>query len=140
MVSYTLTPLFSPSSCCSTYFVRFLLSVIYLYQVLFVLKHKPAYDIGQLLEFRRVLFFFQAEDGIRDWSVTGVQTCALPIYEADAKAGIAAGTPRAIEGPLYVAGAPLFQGEAVLDDDSDTRGTGKVLVMEIGRASCRERV
>ena len=25
-------------------------------------------------------FFFQAEDGIRDWSVTGVQTCALPIY------------------------------------------------------------
>src|SRR5437016_9575298 len=26
-----------------------------------------------------VFFFFQAEDGIRDWSVTGVQTCALPI-------------------------------------------------------------
>src|SRR5882762_871545 len=25
-------------------------------------------------------FFFQAEDGIRDSSVTGVQTCALPIY------------------------------------------------------------
>src|SRR5438046_7864291 len=24
-------------------------------------------------------FFFQAEDGIRGWSVTGVQTCALPI-------------------------------------------------------------
>src|SRR5262249_58964551 len=23
---------------------------------------------------------FQAEDGIRDWSVTGVQTCALPIF------------------------------------------------------------
>src|SRR3712207_4179772 len=26
------------------------------------------------------LFFFQAEDGIRDIGVTGVQTCALPIY------------------------------------------------------------
>src|SRR5256885_5495869 len=26
-----------------------------------------------------VLFFFQAEDGIRDYKVTGVQTCALPI-------------------------------------------------------------
>src|SRR5262249_56240181 len=26
-----------------------------------------------------VFFFFQGEDGIRDWSVTGVQTCALPI-------------------------------------------------------------
>src|SRR3712207_8398943 len=29
---------------------------------------------------REVLFFFQAEDGIRDIGVTGVQTCALPIY------------------------------------------------------------
>src|SRR5205809_4603582 len=27
----------------------------------------------------RVCFFFQAEDGIRDVAVTGVQTCALPI-------------------------------------------------------------
>ena len=25
-------------------------------------------------------FFFRAEDGIRDYDVTGVQTCALPIY------------------------------------------------------------
>src|SRR2546426_7420896 len=31
-------------------------------------------------EFARFLFFFfQAEDGIRDYKVTGVQTCALPI-------------------------------------------------------------
>src|SRR2546430_9729078 len=29
-----------------------------------------------------VCFFFQAEDGIRDLTVTGVQTCALPIYLA----------------------------------------------------------
>src|SRR5260370_30215707 len=28
----------------------------------------------------KVFFFFQAEDGIRDSSVTGVQTCALPIF------------------------------------------------------------
>src|SRR5256885_5301647 len=27
-----------------------------------------------------LFFFFQAEDGIRDYKVTGVQTCALPIY------------------------------------------------------------
>src|SRR2546430_10002303 len=27
-----------------------------------------------------VFFFFQAEDGIRDLTVTGVQTCALPIF------------------------------------------------------------
>src|SRR5437762_8114298 len=35
-----------------------------------------------------VCFFFQAEDGIRDTSVTGVQTCALPIY-VDRKVGVA---------------------------------------------------
>src|SRR5229473_3291357 len=29
---------------------------------------------------RGVFFFFQAEDGIRDKLVTGVQTCALPIF------------------------------------------------------------
>src|SRR5947207_7690636 len=28
-------------------------------------------------------FFFQAEDGIRDHCVTGVQTCALPIFRAE---------------------------------------------------------
>src|SRR5260370_25324871 len=32
---------------------------------------------------RSCFFFFQAEDGIRDSSVTGVQTCALPISLAD---------------------------------------------------------
>src|SRR2546425_12980388 len=32
-------------------------------------------------------FFFQAEDGIRDKLVTGVQTCALPISTADATSG-----------------------------------------------------
>src|ERR1039457_3976137 len=28
-------------------------------------------------------FFFQAEDGIRDYKVTGVQTCALPIFPCE---------------------------------------------------------
>src|SRR5256885_10711553 len=31
-------------------------------------------------------FFFQAEDGIRDYKVTGVQTCALPIFMTSRKA------------------------------------------------------
>src|SRR5438046_7324354 len=35
-------------------------------------------------------FFFQAEDGIRYWSVTGVQTCALPIYLEEYKVPTAA--------------------------------------------------
>src|SRR2546427_443420 len=34
-------------------------------------------------------FFFQAEDGIRDLTVTGVQTCALPILRITLKARLA---------------------------------------------------
>src|SRR5256885_10824651 len=34
--------------------------------------------VSRILSF----FFFQAEDGIRDYKVTGVQTCALPILRA----------------------------------------------------------
>src|SRR5687768_18271780 len=35
-------------------------------------------------------FFFQAEDGIRDVAVTGVQTCALPIFSTIAASGASA--------------------------------------------------
>src|SRR5205807_5034676 len=35
--------------------------------------------VGDQLHDDRLIFFFQAEDGIRDYKVTGVQTCALPI-------------------------------------------------------------
>jgi catechol 1,2-dioxygenase len=45
----------------------------------------------------------------------------------DAAIGIVNGTPRTIEGPLYVAGAPVAQGFARLDDGSDT--AGKTLIM-----------
>src|SRR5437764_14489254 len=38
-----------------------------------------------------IFFFFQAEDGIRDTSVTGVQTCALPIWLALTVSGTLAG-------------------------------------------------
>ena len=40
----------------------------------------------------------------------------------DADAGYVGGTPRTIEGPLYVAGAPVSQGFARLDDGSDKAG------------------
>jgi catechol 1,2-dioxygenase len=46
--------------------------------------------------------------------------------EAERKAGIEGGTPRTIEGPLYVAGAPLSKGEARLDDGTEE---GEVLFM-----------
>src|SRR2546427_7729941 len=42
-------------------------------------------------------FFFQAEDGIRDLTVTGVQTCALPILRC--RLGVSPGLA-ALNGPL----------------------------------------
>jgi catechol 1,2-dioxygenase len=47
--------------------------------------------------------------------------------EAERKAGIDGGTPRTIEGPLYIAGAPLSKGEARLDDGTEQ---GEVLFVE----------
>src|SRR6266700_3836713 len=43
-------------------------------------------------------FFFQAEDGIRDFHVTGVQTCALPISRGAAAHHAAGARPRAAGG------------------------------------------
>src|SRR5690606_40310732 len=40
-------------------------------------------------------FFFQAEDGIRDFHVTGVQTCALPILATIAASPVEAGAASA---------------------------------------------
>src|SRR5690606_39615524 len=39
------------------------------------------YNQMEVLWLQMCSFFFQAEDGIRDFHVTGVQTCALPISE-----------------------------------------------------------
>jgi catechol 1,2-dioxygenase len=48
--------------------------------------------------------------------------------EKESQVGIEPGsTPRTIEGPLYVAGAPVCQGEARLDDDTDK---GEILFMD----------
>ncbi|MGU7783103.1 catechol 1,2-dioxygenase [Burkholderia sp. PU8-34] len=49
--------------------------------------------------------------------------------EAEAKAGLTGGTPRTIEGPLYVAGAPASIGFARLDDGTD-EADGDVLFMQ----------
>src|SRR5256886_6768615 len=47
------------------------------------LQRLEAGDPGIACERIVVFFFFQAEDGIRDLTVTGVQTCALPISKGD---------------------------------------------------------
>jgi len=49
--------------------------------------------------------------------------------EAEAKVGLVGGTPRTIEGPLYVAGAPESKGFARLDDGSES-GKAEVLFMQ----------
>src|SRR5690606_38344470 len=57
------------------------------------------------------LFFFQAEDGIRDFHVTGVQTCALPISTTAGSVVLADAAPAAADCPavarLRRAGAAL---------------------------------
>src|SRR5256885_6226813 len=88
-----------------------------------------------------VFFFFQAEDGIRDYKVTGVQTCALPIC--------AAGILRRVEGDalheIDVEVAVIVvvkQGYArahYFRHKEFAGGAGEV-AEQIGRASCRGRV
>ena len=48
--------------------------------------------------------------------------------EADAKAGITGGTPRTIEGPLYVAGAPASVGFARLDDGTESNHVDTLVI------------
>src|SRR5206468_8816968 len=72
------------------------------------------------------LFFFQAEDGIRDLIVTGVQTCALPIWSR-------AGSPPAPDAVRV----RLAQG-VKRRYTGDQRGEPWLKRRQIGRASCRE--
>src|SRR6266446_6950992 len=68
----------------------------------------------------RVFFFFQAEDGIRDYKVTGVQTCALPIF--------------AIAGPSALAQTPPPLKIGVMDGFSGVYGdltAGEVEAMQM---------
>src|SRR2546429_5890981 len=67
-----------------------------------------------------IFFFFQAEDGIRDVAVTGVQTCALPIsIEADKVSAGASPDEAAsvLDQTEYVTGADAYQ--AWLQDRQD---------------------
>src|SRR5690625_5993864 len=76
-------------------------------------------------------FFFQAEDGIRDGHVTGVQTCALPISAVNVAdiSTIDSFCLRFLKKYYYAIDLdPNFR---VLADESERK---------IGRASCRERV
>src|SRR5689334_23785858 len=92
-----------------------------------------------------LLFFFQAEDGIRDGTVTGVQTCALPIlwkFVNGVRSQVKRGTKavplelgtwneiKVVTNGVNVKG--YLNGDLIIDQDWTSR--------KIGRASCRERV
>src|SRR5207245_5668339 len=93
-------------------------------------------------------FFFQAEDGIRDATVTGVQTCALPIYvqwvtEELRWLGGALGPARNLDVFAAELVPPARTGlpdEPGWDDLAAALDRRRVAAYEIGRASCRERV
>src|SRR5690606_40511451 len=84
------------------------------------------------------VFFFQAEDGIRDFHVTGVQTCALPI--SSEKYGVpffSSSSLRFDPNVQQVVGGSIGR---VLGADVFTPAKLESQHLEIGRASCRERV
>src|SRR5690606_40460098 len=86
-------------------------------------------------------FFFQAEDGIRDFHVTGVQTCALPILTF---ASSSIGAPSHLAGELFNQLTSLhilhvpYRGSAPALTDL-IGGQVDMMFDKIGRASCRER-
>src|SRR5690606_41038870 len=88
-------------------------------------------------------FFFQAEDGIRDFHVTGVQTCALPISLHE-RSGLRRRAPWLFVPDsgrrqlLGFFGLHDLTGFGIEDRPLATAAAGALL--EIGRASCRERV
>src|SRR5256885_3020691 len=88
-----------------------------------------------------VFFFFQAEDGIRDYKVTGVQTCALPICRPVAHAPPSRGGPaRRALGAARGGAARPGRPESHRAAGSARPQRGARRREEIGRASCRERV
>src|SRR5437867_10693501 len=88
-------------------------------------------------------FFFQAEDGIRDRTVTGVQTCALPISDEDmGRQAIAAMKGISLEDLKQKGWIPLGITDAPFANGGFPTPSGKCEFYsdQIGRASCRERV
>src|SRR5690606_40658287 len=83
-------------------------------------------------------FFFQAEDGIRAFHVTGVQTCALPIYAFFPPSNT----------PIFYLNVWLRQGADIQETARQLTGLEQLIrehdevesvtAFEIGRASCRE--
>src|SRR5256885_11455439 len=87
-----------------------------------------------------VFFFFQAEDGIRDYKVTGVQTCALPIFARSADGGANEEQLTPTEYKFPQVGNPGTGSSGVGGIQTVVLKGNPNQAGEIGRASCRERV
>src|SRR5256885_6522018 len=90
----------------------------------------------------RVFFFFQAEDGIRDYKVTGVQTCALPISCLSVTTFTALGLFTS-SGAHEVFTVETVSLASLIGTSSASMCSGRAngsSPWKIGRASCRERV
>src|SRR5256885_10394266 len=87
-------------------------------------------------------FFFQAEDGIRDYKVTGVQTCALPIsFFPDLLPPNPSAYLKSIRVRDLLAMSTGHHNEDISKFDYQSADAVKqFLAIQIGRASCRERV
>src|SRR5690606_40076726 len=93
-------------------------------------------------------FFFQAEDGIRDFHVTGVQTCALPILGRKISVDSATMMNKGLEiieaCRLFAVGPDrvrvVIHPESIVHSLVEYRDGSVLAQLEIGRASCRERV
>src|SRR5256885_2007538 len=95
-----------------------------------------------------IVLIFQAEDGIRDYKVTGVQTCALPISERYRSFLARNFAAHVAYGRLWLA---LGKNDSALQELRTAvklapgsphahLALSRALYKEIGRASCRERV
>src|SRR2546429_6986431 len=108
-------------------------------------SRSSTFDLMMVIYGLLLCVFFQAEDGIRDVAVTGVQTCALPISLIS---GLFQGPiiPRkllyfAATDPLTGTGGAIHLWSGALEPIVQTlfpRRAGDAC--KIGRASCRERV
>src|SRR2546430_4218722 len=84
-------------------------------------------------------FFFQAEDGIRDLTVTGVQTCALPISThtpSSFPSSCSSKRRSPPSSPIIMSG----YADGAISPPWRVLRNRACYTPEIGRASCRERV
>src|SRR2546430_10716045 len=107
---------------------------------------RTMYDLMMFARERKYMFscfffFFQAEDGIRDLTVTGVQTCALPIstmekYRDNVRAALDALKKQHPDAEKHSNGYRQIE----MQVKQGIREVEDSMLAEIGRASCRERV